>query len=30
MSLNLVSYNANKAFRTQIVSKLALRDTYII
>ena len=30
MPLISVSYNANKAFRTRFVSKLALKDTYII
>ena len=30
MLLNLVSYNANKTFRIQIVSKLVPSDTYII
>ena len=30
MPLNSVSYNPNKAFRTQIVSKLVPSDTYTI
>ena len=30
MPLNSVSYNANKTFRIQIVSKILPSDTYII